>query len=684
MTDTNVQTDNQSRVPQGELIFALDIGTRSVIGVVGTANGDIFKVLAIESMEHTKRAMVDGQIEDVEQVAKIAGLVKGRLEESLNVTLTHVCVAAAGRSLKTQTAFCETELDGKQLISRNQAAEFELAAVKVAYDQLAELEDEAITFSCVGYSVLKYHLDDYPISTLVDHRGKLVRVDIIATFLPNEVIESLYEVMNRIDLAVSSLTLEPIAAMNAIIPQEIRMLNLALVDIGAGTSDIAISNGGSVTAYTMVTLAGDEVSDAIVQTYLVDFETAEGIKQQISSGLEKVTFIDIMGLEYEFTTEEIFDSIKSCAVKLCEAIALAILEINGQKPAAVFLVGGGSRLLYMADMIAHQLDISPKKVAVGGSNYMKKMIESELEVTAAEYATPMGIAITAMSLKGKASIDLTVNGKPVNIFKSTAITTMDVLLMSNYKNNQLMGRSGKSVTFELNSKKTVVHGGYSTPAQIQINGKTASLTTLVNSGDKLLIEPASSGKDACPTISSVMERYTQFVVILNGQARVVGTKVTCNGKPVNGDARIYDFDVIETEQITTISQLCQADGFDAEQFTFLVNGTEKSAEYLLLENDRITYQPKLQKKAVVPEPPKEAAPMDTKKALYVSINDRAVELLPKGDNMPYLFFDMLNYVDIDPTNPVGNIVLQINGRNAEYLDEVKGGDKINIYWDGQS
>ncbi|MEG0692754.1 MAG: cell division protein FtsA, partial [Oscillospiraceae bacterium] len=76
MTDTNATLESQNKIPQGELIFALDIGTRSVIGVVGVKNGDIFKVLAIESMEHIKRAMIDGQIEDVEQVAKVAGFVK--------------------------------------------------------------------------------------------------------------------------------------------------------------------------------------------------------------------------------------------------------------------------------------------------------------------------------------------------------------------------------------------------------------------------------------------------------------------------------------------------------------------------------------------------------------------------------------------------------------------------------
>ena len=55
-----------------DIIFALDIGTRSIIGIVGKVEDERFQVLAIEREEHSKRAMLDGQIEDISQVAKVA------------------------------------------------------------------------------------------------------------------------------------------------------------------------------------------------------------------------------------------------------------------------------------------------------------------------------------------------------------------------------------------------------------------------------------------------------------------------------------------------------------------------------------------------------------------------------------------------------------------------------------
>ena len=52
-----------------DIVFALDIGTRSVVGIVGTPVGDRLKVLGIEMEEHKNRAMMDGQIDNIQQVA---------------------------------------------------------------------------------------------------------------------------------------------------------------------------------------------------------------------------------------------------------------------------------------------------------------------------------------------------------------------------------------------------------------------------------------------------------------------------------------------------------------------------------------------------------------------------------------------------------------------------------------
>ena len=118
------------RKPQdSELIFALDIGTRSIIGVVGRVVDERFQVLAIEKEEHGKRAMLDGQIEDIAQVAKVARRVTNRLEEKLDCTLERVCVAAAGRALRTEQGSFVMEYPEVTRITNDAISRLESGAV---------------------------------------------------------------------------------------------------------------------------------------------------------------------------------------------------------------------------------------------------------------------------------------------------------------------------------------------------------------------------------------------------------------------------------------------------------------------------------------------------------------------------------------------------------------------------
>ena len=85
----------------------------------------------------------------------------------------------------------------------------------------------------MGYSVVKYYLNGDVFSNLEGHKAEVVSADIIVTFLPEDVVDGLYSAVGLAGLKVASLTLEPIAAINVAIPETFRMLNIALVDVGA-------------------------------------------------------------------------------------------------------------------------------------------------------------------------------------------------------------------------------------------------------------------------------------------------------------------------------------------------------------------------------------------------------------------------------------------------------------------
>lgn len=69
-------------------------------------------------------------------------------------------------------------------------------------------------FYCVGYSPVKYYLNGYPMEMIEKHMALSIGVEMIATFLPDEVVDGLYQAVEDAGLHVASLTLEPIAAIN--------------------------------------------------------------------------------------------------------------------------------------------------------------------------------------------------------------------------------------------------------------------------------------------------------------------------------------------------------------------------------------------------------------------------------------------------------------------------------------
>ncbi len=214
-------------------IFGLDIGTRSVVGVVGYKTEGEFKIVAHAMKEHDTRAMIDGQIHDIHKVTETIIKVKEKLESQLEVKLHKACIAAAGRVLKTALIHVEQELDPNNLIDEDRINSLELLGMERAHKEVnTNLSNVEMGYHCVGYTVSKYYLNDYEISSLEGHKGKKIGADVLATFLPQEVVESLYVVVQNAGMEVYSLTLEPIAAINVAIPAQFRLLNIALIDIG--------------------------------------------------------------------------------------------------------------------------------------------------------------------------------------------------------------------------------------------------------------------------------------------------------------------------------------------------------------------------------------------------------------------------------------------------------------------
>lgn len=668
-------------VDPNEVVFALDIGTRTVVGVVGIQEDSRFRIITTEVVGHKSRAMFDGQIHDIEQVAAVTREVKEKIEARLGFALKKVAIAAAGRVLKTCQVRVDKDLEAGREIDQEMVGSLEIDGIQRAQlmlDEDAAREDKD-QFYCVGYSVINYYLNGYIISTLTGHKGKTAGADILATFLPHIVVDSLYTVMNKVGLEVSSLTLEPIAAINVTIPPDLRLLNLALVDVGAGTSDIALTRDGSVIAYAMAPTAGDKITERISQHYLVDFNTAEKIKIALSASGDNISFIDILKMKHSVKASEIITVIKATVEFLADTISRKILEYNNKAPNAVFLIGGGSRIPGLPGMIAERLKLPGDRVVVRGRDVIRNVKFNDRKLSGPESITPYGIAVTAQMQKGRDFLTVTVNDGKIKLFNSKRLSVADALILIGFNPGQLIGRTGKSISFTLNGEKKLVRGEYGRAAEIFVNQAPAGLDTYIKHGDGINVIPAQNGKDADLCVSDVADSIRAGRVMLNGSFIDVGTNIVINGKAASAGSKIKEGDAVEIHEIRTLSELLKAGGLDVEGSEILVNGKKQGSDYILENSDIVEC---CLKDSSSSNPTGEMTGPDDSAIdpdqVRVTVNGK--EIVLKENKTQYIFVDVFNYINFDLTKPQGNIVLRLNGRQAAFTDSVRSGDIIEIYW----
>ncbi|MDR0947686.1 MAG: rod shape-determining protein [Ruminococcus sp.] len=709
-----------------DIIFALDIGTRTVVGILGQIKDGIFNVLASHSEPHPVRAMMDGQIEDINQVSRIVELVKTKLEKLSGYKLTKVAIAAAGRALKTTEISMDFSIDDRDILTDDDVKAFEIETVMKAQAELNKNNDVSGLFYCVGHTVISYELDGYKIKTLVGHRGKKAFVNLIAAFLPSGVVESLYAVTDNCKLEVVNLTLEPIAAMHVIIPPEVRLINIALADIGAGTSDIAVSRGGSIVAYAMATVAGDEITEEIIKTYLVSFDTAEEMK--LSGGSEDITYTDILGYTHTIKTEKFFKDLFPAVGTLSDTIAQTIKEANGAPPAAVFLIGGGSKLPELTSHIAERLGLPPDRVAVGGkSNYKNirtdKAAKGSCKIDGPEFVTPIGIGLAAAMSGGYDFSVVNLNGKKLRIFDTKTISVFDLLILGGYKSNQILGRSGKILTYTINNETRNIPGTPAVPSELTLGGKAVSLDTPVHQGDEIRFTPAKNGTNARVFIRDFAKDVNTRFVTVDDDQYPIGKIVTVSGRPVTAEYEIRQFDRISVTDIVTLGDLFETLPFDCAKLDFYKGGKLLQFDYLLEDGDMIitavkTNTAKVYQKRIpadsfkTPEitvmnddedidgdeilTPKHlnstektqnplenpAPPSLPPEEFAVTLNGKQIVLPPRPDHTEHEFIELMPLADVDFEKPPADadIVITLNGKDVSFIDKLHVNDTAVIKW----
>lgn len=574
-------------------VFGLDIGTRNVVGTVGYQTDDKeFVVTAQYVREHETRAMLDGQIHDIGRVAKTIKEVKDELEKQTGQPLEEVCIAAAGRVLKTVTTHVEYEYAQESVVTGEDVHTLNLLGIEKAQEALKEVNDTSYKFYCVGYSTVKFFLNDEVFISLEGHKANKIGEDIIVTFLPEDVVDGLYAAVGQAGLSVANMTLEPIAAINVAIPENYRMLNIALVDVGAGTSDISITRDGSIIAYGMIPHAGDELTEVIVQHFLVDFNMAESIKLQ-STTSDTVTYKDIMSIEHTIPAQDVWDVAAPVVDNIAQEVSAKIRELNGDKTvSACFVVGGGGKIHGFTEKLAEDLDLPEERVALRGEEVLGDVTFEQEDIKKDPLlVTPIGICLNYYDQRNN-FIMVRFNGERIKLYDNNRLTIVDAALQAGFSNDELFPKRGTPINFMVNGVARLVRGEAGEGAVVTMNGKPASINTPLEPNSEIVIEPSTAGEAAEYKISQ-LDEYNHSVItfIINGRKVSCPRFVQVNGRLEPEDYSIRENDVIETRNYYTVRQIAQFMDLviDTDQMIF-VNNEEADLDTLVYENFSVEWK----------------------------------------------------------------------------------------------
>lgn len=774
----------------GQLVFGLDIGTRSIVGTVGYRTGGKFHVVSQSIREHGTRAMLDRQIHDIYKVGGTIKEVKAELEERIGRPLKDVCIAAAGRVLQTVTLRVDQELENEREILGEDIYALDSLGVERAYQEFVEKNDMDMKFYCVGYSVVRYYMNGYTIGNLEGHKAKTIGADLIATFLPEDVVDGLYKAVSVAGLEVVNLTLEPIAAIQVAIPEMYRMLNIALVDVGAGTSDISVTRDGSIIAYGMIPIAGDSLTEVVAKHCLVDFTTAEQIKRDMGVK-DVIEYKDIMGLKQTITKEEVERVVSDVIENMTSQVAAKIKELNGDKSvSAVFVVGGGGRLPGYTQALAAKLDLQNERVAVRGEEVMMgiEFLEEEARKDSL-MVTPIGICLSFYEQSNN-FIFVYFNEQRVKIYDNSKAAVVDAAMQAEFASDGLFPKRGRELNFTVNGKPRIVRGEPGEAARITVNGNEADIYTQIHANDQIRVVESTAGEPARATLGQLPEFGSRMWVEVNekkvdlpkfasvngelqseyyeiqenDEIEILGyytvrqisefmdvtidwnMNIYVNNKIADMDTKVYEnFSVIWTMEDLQLSDVefyghteaaemrtvedrpagtagfsmaartaqtaesAAADSAGAGVKEQNADGAEsQTAGQSTADNAQPSGQQKPKGARIVMGPgvkraeeeakAKARAREEAQARARAEEERRREELLNKNAPVPinvmvngspvrlegkknYVFVDVFEYIDFDLSKPEGSgIVTNLNGRGAQYMESIKSGDVIEIYW----
>ena len=378
-------------VDTNDIVVGLDIGTTKICAIVGRKNEhDKIEVLGMARTEST--GVMRGVVANIDKTVQSIKKVIEEVETKSSVAIKVVNVGIAGQHIKS--------LQNRGSITRDDVDS------EISQKDIDKLIDDMYKIIMLpGVEIVhvlpqEYIVDNEPgIKDPIGMSG--VHLEGHFHIITGQVtaINNINKCVNKAELDVNSMVLEPLASSNAVLSDEEKEAGVALVDIGGGTTDIAIFQDGIIRHTAVIPFGGNSITEDIKEGCSIIHNQAELLKIKFGSALasenqenEIVAIPGLRGREpKEISVKNLANIIQARLEEIIEQVYYEIKNSGFEKKliAGIVITGGGSQLKHITQLIEYVTGMDAR-VGYPNEHLTKGMIE---EVKSPMYSTGVGLVI---------------------------------------------------------------------------------------------------------------------------------------------------------------------------------------------------------------------------------------------------------------------------------------------------
>lgn len=378
----------------------LDIGTTKIVAIVGRRN-QFGKIEVMGVGKAPSLGVKNGIVNNISQtIESIKEAVKDA-EKASGVSIREVTVGIAGKHIRS--------LQHSDYIMRENAEKYidnnDIEDLKDKVDQLVMLPGEGI----IHVLPQEYKIDsEMDIQEPIGMHGKRLEANFHVVVGQIASIRNIKKCVEEAGLVMEELTLEPLASSEAVLTEEEKEAGVAIVDIGGGTTDIAIFKDNIIRHTCVIPYGGGIITEDIKVGCSIIEKHAEKLKVKFGSVLPELqqdnTFVTIPGLhgreDKEISLKSLAQIIHARVEEILEMVNTELKSYGATDPkkkliAGIVLTGGGSNLKHLRQLSSY---ITGFDTRVGISNEYISNDKNQF-LKGPEYATAVGLLMESLNIR---------------------------------------------------------------------------------------------------------------------------------------------------------------------------------------------------------------------------------------------------------------------------------------------